>query len=100
MRRTMTEDALAALGLACLAPALAGAQDWQPTRPIKLICPFPAGGGTDLIARIVAQQLSDAARPAGLCREPRRRQRRRSARWKWRGRSPTATRSARSPTRR
>ena len=34
------------------------AQAWQPTRPIKMICPFPAGGGTDLIARIVAKQLS------------------------------------------
>ena len=40
-------------------PALAAAQGWQPTRPIKLICPFPAGGGTDLIARIVAQQLTN-----------------------------------------
>jgi tripartite-type tricarboxylate transporter receptor subunit TctC len=41
-----------------LAPALAGAQGWQPTRSIKLICPYPAGGGTDQIARIVAQQLT------------------------------------------
>jgi tripartite-type tricarboxylate transporter receptor subunit TctC len=40
-----------------LAPTLAGAQAW-PARPIKMICPFPAGGGTDVIARIVAQQLS------------------------------------------
>jgi tripartite-type tricarboxylate transporter receptor subunit TctC len=47
----------AAIGLVCLVPALAGAQAW-PTRAIKLICPFPAGGGTDVIARIVAQQLS------------------------------------------
>jgi tripartite-type tricarboxylate transporter receptor subunit TctC len=47
----------AAIGLACIVPALAGAQAW-PTRPIKLICPFPPGGGTDVIARIVAQQLS------------------------------------------
>jgi len=55
MRRFLTIPA-ALLGLACLAP-LAHA-DWQPTRAIKLICPFPAGGGTDQIARIVAQQLS------------------------------------------
>lgn len=54
--RTMAVLA-AALGLMLLAPALAGAQSW-PTRPIKLICPFPAGGGTDVIARIVAQHLS------------------------------------------
>jgi tripartite-type tricarboxylate transporter receptor subunit TctC len=43
--------------MTCLLPAIAGAQNW-PSRPIKLICPFPAGGGTDVIARIVAQQLS------------------------------------------
>jgi tripartite-type tricarboxylate transporter receptor subunit TctC len=55
MRRFLTVPA-ALLGLVCLAP-LAHA-DWQPTRAIKLICPFPAGGGTDQIARIVAQQLS------------------------------------------
>jgi tripartite-type tricarboxylate transporter receptor subunit TctC len=55
MRRFLTIPA-ALLGLVCLAP-LAHA-DWQPTRAIKLICPFPAGGGTDQIARIVAQQLS------------------------------------------
>jgi len=47
----------AALGLLCLAPALACA-DWQPTRAIRMICPFPAGGGTDQIARIVALQLT------------------------------------------
>jgi tripartite-type tricarboxylate transporter receptor subunit TctC len=35
----------------------ANAQEW-PIRPIKLIVPFPAGGGTDLIARVMAQHLS------------------------------------------
>lgn len=44
------------LGIAGLAP-LAHA-DWPPTHPIKMICPYPAGGGTDQIARIVALQLS------------------------------------------
>jgi tripartite-type tricarboxylate transporter receptor subunit TctC len=55
--RTFLKGAVAAFALLCLAPALASA-DWKPTRTIKLICPFPAGGGTDQIARIVAQQLS------------------------------------------
>jgi len=48
--------AVASLGIAGFMP-LAHA-DWQPTHPIKMICPFPAGGGTDQIARIVALQLS------------------------------------------
>ncbi len=74
MRRTFLKSAVV-LGLLCATPALARAQGWQPTRPIKMICPFPAGGGTDQIARIVAQQLTTRS-AAGLCREPRWRQRR------------------------
>ena len=58
MRRTVLKTS-ALLGLLCLAPALAQAQAWQPTRSIKMICPFPAGGGTDLIARLAAKGLSD-----------------------------------------
>ncbi len=58
MRRIMSW-ALLALGLVCLAPGMTDAQEWKPTRAIKLICPFPAGGGTDIIARIVAKYLSD-----------------------------------------
>ena len=57
MRRHLVTVVLAAL-LACALPELAPAQSW-PSRPVKLICPFPAGGGTDVIARIVAQQLSN-----------------------------------------
>ena len=52
-----TVKTLLALVLACATPMLAIAQAW-PSRPIKLICPFPAGGGTDVIARIMAQHLS------------------------------------------
>ena len=47
-----------AFALLCLLPALAQAQAW-PSKPIKLIVPFPAGGGTDFIGRLAAKQLSD-----------------------------------------
>jgi tripartite-type tricarboxylate transporter receptor subunit TctC len=44
---------LAALG------RMAGAEDY-PARPITLLVPFPAGGGVDAMARIVAERLSAA----------------------------------------
>ena len=48
-------------GLTLLLPALAGAQDF-PTKPIKLIVPFPAGGPNDIIARIVGQRMSELSK--------------------------------------
>ena len=43
-------------------PALATAQTDEPwpSRPIRCIVPFPAGGGTDLAARIATRRLSEA----------------------------------------
>ncbi|MBN9408264.1 MAG: tripartite tricarboxylate transporter substrate binding protein [Burkholderiales bacterium] len=46
-----------ALGVAGAAPALAQ-QAW-PNKPVRIIVPFPAGGSTDLVARYIAQGLSD-----------------------------------------
>lgn len=50
---------LAALGLAlAMTPWVATAQSW-PTKPVKLIVPYAAGGLPDSVARIVAQKLTE-----------------------------------------
>ena len=36
----------------------AAAQDW-PTRPVTMVVPFPPGGGTDVLGRIVGRRLSE-----------------------------------------
>lgn len=59
MNRMMT-GVLAALAL-CIGPmAGASAQGNWPERPIRMIVPFPPGGGTDALARIVAAHLQSA----------------------------------------
>jgi tripartite-type tricarboxylate transporter receptor subunit TctC len=42
----------------CLLAGAANAQTW-PARPIHLIVPFPPGGVTDIVGRIIAQRLSE-----------------------------------------
>src|SRR5216683_356324 len=56
--RSVLARVAAALGLILLAPAVAAAQGW-PQKPVKMIVPFPAGGGTDFIARLAAKHLAD-----------------------------------------
>ncbi|MDH1303258.1 tripartite tricarboxylate transporter substrate binding protein [Achromobacter sp. GD03932] len=47
---------LLALAALSLAAAAASAQSW-PTQPVRWIVPYPAGGGTDVVARTVASGL-------------------------------------------
>src|SRR5213592_1396972 len=47
-----------ALLLLAMAPALAWAQDY-PGKPVRMVVGFPPGGGTDVVARILAPKLSE-----------------------------------------
>ncbi|WP_076998997.1 tripartite tricarboxylate transporter substrate binding protein [Variovorax sp. KK3] len=55
-RRTFV--ALAALGALALTTTGVAAQATFPAKPIKLVVPFPPGGGTDFVARLLAEKLT------------------------------------------
>jgi tripartite-type tricarboxylate transporter receptor subunit TctC len=58
--RRLAAASLLLLGLSAVTPAdVARAQVDFPSRPIKMIVPFPAGGGIDVTARIAAQKMSE-----------------------------------------
>lgn len=49
----------AAAELLVLASAPSFAQDWPQKQTIRMLVPYPAGGGTDVVARIVAKYLQE-----------------------------------------
>jgi tripartite-type tricarboxylate transporter receptor subunit TctC len=49
----------AALALLAITGGLAGAQNY-PTGPVRVIVPFPAGGGVDTTGRLIGQKLTEA----------------------------------------
>lgn len=57
MFRQKFKTMLVAAILACV--SLGASADEYPTRPIKLVVPFPAGSSTDLVARTVASKMSE-----------------------------------------
>jgi len=57
MKKLLRMIAVLALGVAA---APAGAQESFPTRPLRLIVPFPPGGNVDITARIIGPGLGEA----------------------------------------
>jgi tripartite-type tricarboxylate transporter receptor subunit TctC len=53
----MTRIGILLLSALALAPAAAPAQDKYPSKPVKVVVPFGAGSATDIVIRIVGDQL-------------------------------------------
>jgi tripartite-type tricarboxylate transporter receptor subunit TctC len=49
----------AALAMPALLLPLAAQAQWAPTRPLRFVVPFPAGGATDIVARVLSDPMGE-----------------------------------------
>src|SRR5688500_8329539 len=58
-RRSIRARAGLAAAVLLLAPSAATAQAY-PVKPVRIVCSWPPGGSNDVVARVLAQRLTDA----------------------------------------
>lgn len=60
VRNTLRRRTVLALAALCAMPAMANAADKYPSKPVRLVVAFAAGGANDIIARILAKEMGES----------------------------------------